>query len=388
LGFQMAARTKASELPGRMRVEQTREGELRLVLQGRLDADSVGSLWPEAMQVLAKHKPSLLIIDAGEVGVDYCDGAGVGFLLNLGNHQKRANAAFEIQNLPSRFEQLLAIHDPGQLPFQQPKRRTFRSLAEDVGKAVAGMASDIKTLIVFTGELTVSLLAVLLHPRRLRWKDAILMVELAGANAFGIIAVMSLLFGLILAFQSAIPMARFGAQIFVADLVAISTIRELGPLITAIILAGRTGSAFAAELGTMKVKEEVDALTTMGLEPVRFLIAPRVVAAVFVTPLLVIFSNLFALLGCAVVMKSLGFTMITYVNRVQAAIGLTDIFGGLLKSVFFGVLVAAIGCLRGMQTATGAQAVGISATRAVVSGIFLILCADAVFAVLFYYLGI
>ncbi len=369
-----------------MQVEQVGEGELRFVLHGRLDANSISILWPEAMEILAKHKPNRLTIDAGSV--DYCDGTGAGFLLNLGNHQKRANAGFEIQNLSAQFEQLLAIHDRGPMLLQKPKQRTLRGLTEDVGKAVVGMASDIKTLIVFTGELTVSLLAILLHPRRLRWKDAILMVELAGANAVGIVALMSLLLGLILAFQSAAPMARFGAQIFVADLVAISATKELAPLITAIILAGRTGSAFAAELGTMKVKEEVDALTTMGLEPVKFLIAPRVVAAVFVTPLLTIFSIFSALVGGAVVMRSLGFTMITYVNRVQGAIGLTDIFGSLVKSLFFGVLVAAIGCLRGMQTASGAQAVGISATRAVVSGIFLILCADAVFAVLYYYLGI
>ena len=369
-----------------MRVEQVGEGELRFVLQGRLDANSVSILWPEAMDVLAKHKPKRLTIDAASV--DYCDGTGAGFLLNLGNQQKRANADFEIQNLSAQFEQLLAIHDPGQLLFQKPKQRTLRGLTENVGKATVGMASDIKTLIVFTGELTVSLLEVILHPKRLRWKDAILMVELAGANAVGIIALMSLLLGLILAFQSAGPMARFGAQIFVIDLVAISTTKELAPLITAIILAGRTGSAFAAELGTMKVKEEIDALTTMGLEPVKFLIAPRVVAAVFVTPLLTIFSMVFAIVGGAVVMRSLGFTMITYVNRVQSAIGLTDILGGLFKSLFFGILVASIGCLRGMQTASGAQAVGISATRAVVSGIFLILCADAIFAVLYYYLGI
>ncbi len=373
-------------LTNQMRVEQVGEGELRFVLQGRLDANSVSILWPEAMDVLAKHKPKRLTIDAASV--DYCDGTGAGFLLNLGNQQKRANADFEIQNLSAQFEQLLAIHDPGQLLFQKPKQRTLRGLTENVGKATVGMASDIKTLIVFTGELTVSLLEVILHPKRLRWKDAILMVELAGANAVGIIALMSLLLGLILAFQSAGPMARFGAQIFVIDLVAISTTKELAPLITAIILAGRTGSAFAAELGTMKVKEEIDALTTMGLEPVKFLIAPRVVAAVFVTPLLTIFSMVFAIVGGAVVMRSLGFTMITYVNRVQSAIGLTDILGGLFKSLFFGILVASIGCLRGMQTASGAQAVGISATRAVVSGIFLILCADAIFAVLYYYLGI
>lgn len=348
--------------------------------------DGIGSLWSKAEQILQQSKPKSLIVEAHEVA--YCDGAGVSLLLNLAHYQKCAQASFEIQGLQERFRQLMDLFDPGQQVPAPPKTRAFRSVAEDVGRAAVSVLSDLKMLIAFVGELTVTLLGVLIRPGRLRWKDAFLVAENAGANAFGIIALMSLLLGLILAFQSAIPMERFGAQIFVIDLVSISVVRELGPLITAIILAGRTGSAFAAELGTMKVNEELNALNTMGLEPVRFLVAPRVLAAVFVTPLLVIFANLFAIVGGCLVMHSLGFALVTCIDRLQFAVGLTDIFGGLLKSFFFGFLVAAIGCLRGLQTDTGAQAVGISATRAVVSGIFLILIADGIFAVLFYFLGI
>lgn len=183
-------------------------------------------------------------------------------------------------------------------------------------------------------------------------------------------------------------MRRFGADIFVADLLGIAMLREMGPLITAIILAGRSGSAFAAELGTMKVREEIDALRTMGLEPVRFLVLPRVIAAVAMIPVLTVFANLFGLMGGAIVMRSLGYPLVTYVNQVLSAVTVGDLMGGLLKSFVYGIVVAAVGCLRGLETKTGASAVGQSTTSAVVSGIVLIAIVDGLFAVVFYALGL
>jgi phospholipid/cholesterol/gamma-HCH transport system permease protein len=216
----------------------------------------------------------------------------------------------------------------------------------------------------------------------------LLAAENAGVNALPIVALISFLIGLIMAFQSAIPMSQFGAEIYVADLVALSMLRELGPLMTAIILAGRSGSAFAAELGTMKVNEEIDALTTMGLDPVRFLVVTRVIAAVVMMPLLTLFSNLMGLAGGAIVFLSFDFPLVTYVQEVLSAVKMGDLLSGLAKAFVFGILVAGIGCLRGLQTRTGASAVGLSTTRAVVSGIVLIVLADGVFSVVFYYLGI
>jgi phospholipid/cholesterol/gamma-HCH transport system permease protein len=165
-------------------------------------------------------------------------------------------------------------------------------------------------------------------------------------------------------------------------------LREMGPLITAIVLAGRSGSAFAAELGTMKVREEIDALVTMGLEPVRFLVVPRVLAAVSVTPILSVFANLFGLIGGAIVMVSLGFPLITYINQILSAVTVGDFLGGLVKSVVYGIVVAGIGCLRGLQTTADASGVGRSTTSAVVSGIVLIAIVDGIFAVLYYALGL
>ena len=221
------------------------------------------------------------------------------------------------------------------------------SPVEHIGRATVAVWRDVVVLIAFVGQLSAALASAARRPRLVRWKDALLTAELAGVNALPIIMLLGFLLGLIMAFQSAIPMRQFGADIYVANLIGLSMLRELGPLLTAIILAGRSGSAFAAELGTMKVSEEIDALTTMGLEPVRFLVVPRVIAAVAMTPLLSVFAGLLGLIGGAVVMLSLGFPLVTYVIQVKSAVTVGDLIGGLGKSFVFGIVVAAIGCLRG-----------------------------------------
>jgi phospholipid/cholesterol/gamma-HCH transport system permease protein len=372
--------------PVQLQVEKAAKDGVRMVVRGRLDADHCVAMWKEARRSLEKLRPKRLTVDAA--GVEYCDGAGAGFIFNLREYQKQTQGGFEIQGLQERIRRLLEMFDPGDPAPPRPQEGKLRKGLEDVGGGVAAMAGDALALVAFTGELTASLVTALPRPHKLRWKDALLVMERVGCDAFAIVAVVSLLFGSILAFQAAIPLERFGATIFVVNLVGVAVTRELGPLITAIILAGRTGSAFAAELGTMKVNEELNALDTMGLEPVQFLIVPRVIAAVVMMPLLVVLANFAAIAGGLVVMRSVGFTWVTLINQLQRAVSLGDVFGGLFKSLFFGMLVAGIGCLRGLETATGAQAVGVSATRAVVSGIFLILFADSIFAVVFYLLGI
>ena len=359
---------------------------LTLLLTGRLDANTTGRLWREAQHILEQSKPTRVVIDASEVS--YCDGAGVALIVQLQQYQARIGGDVTIHGLQEEFRRLLDIY--GQISLEPPpgRRRAPLSVVEQVGQAALGVWQDLRTLLTFVGELTVTLLRAARHPRLVRWSDAWLTAERAGVDALPIIALIGFLLGLILAFQSAIPMRRFGAEIFVANLIGVSMLREMGPLITAIILAGRSGSAFAAELGTMKVREEIDALTTMGLEPVRFLVVPRVLAAVTMTPFLAVFANLFGLIGGAVVMLSLGFPLDTYVNQILSAVTVGDLLGGLFKSLVYGIVVAGIGCLRGLQTTTGASAVGQSTTSAVVSGIVLIALVDGVFAVVFYALGL
>ena len=205
------------------------------------------------------------------------------------------------------------------------------------------------------------------HPARIRWKDVWYTCEQVGVNALPIVALISFLLGIILAFQAAVPMRQFGAEIFVADLVGLSILRELGPLMTAILLAGRSGAAFAAEIGTMKVNEELNALTTMGLDPVRFLVVTRIIAAVLMMPLLTLFADLIGILGGALTMITFNIPIASFLHEVDSLVDVKDLLAGLAKAPVFAILIAGIGCLRGLQTQTGASAVGISATRAVVS---------------------
>jgi len=359
---------------------------LKLTIQGRLDADTVSQIWSEAVKKLSDTKPSLLEVDAA--GIEYCDGAGAALLLQLKQRQEKESRQFSIKGLKTEFEQLIKIFDPGQTSEYVPEKFSLTRIIENAGKGCCQAWSDFKTQISFLGELIVKFFATVLMPRTLRWGDTFLIAEKSGADAVGITCMLGFLIGVILSFQSAIAMQKFGAQIYVADLIVISLFRELGPLITAIIFASRSGSAYAAEVGTMKVNEEIDALTTMGIDPVKYLAIPRMISGLVMMPLLTMFNLLFGLIGCGLVMLSMGFPPITYLTRIQEAASLGDLAGGMVKTLIFGLLIAAIGCLKGLQTGRGASAVGDSATKAVVSSIIAIVVVDGVFAVIYYYLGV
>ena len=207
--------------------------------------------------------------------------------------------------------------------------------------------------------------------------------------ALPIVSLISLLTGLIMAYQAAVQLRQFGADIFVADLVGLAVVREMGPMMAAVVLAGRTGAAFAAQIGNMKAGEEIDALETLGIAPVEFLVLPRMVALTLMMPLLALYANCLGVLGGMIVSASvLDIPPSAYWIETQSIIDLSDVSSGLVKSVVFGVIVAAAGCLRGMQCERSAAGVGRAATSAVVTGILLIITADAIFAVLYNVLGV
>jgi len=376
------------DFPGHIELHtrRTEANVLEIIIEGRLDSFTTSSIWRKASDTVAGAKTSTVLLNASNI--DYCDGSGVALLIQMRQQQLRSGGRFEIRGLQSEIQALVeewrteSFADGG---YQSAGRS---SAIEEIGRSIVEICDDIYSLLIFVGELAAALTSTVLKPRVTRWRDTLRIAESVGVNALPIVALIGFLMGLIMAFQAAIPLGQFGAQIFVANLIGLAILRELGPLMTAIVLAGRSGSAFAAELGTMKVREELDALKTMGLDPVPFLVAPRVIAAVLMTPLLTIFADLVGLIGGAVVLLSLGFPLITFWNQVQLAVGHGDLLGGLAKSFVFGILVAGIGCLRGLQTQTGAAAVGESTTRAVVSGIILIVIADGLFSVIYYYLGI
>jgi phospholipid/cholesterol/gamma-HCH transport system permease protein len=363
-------------------------GPARVVLKGKLDAEAVGACWARIINPLRKASTSKVQVDVS--GVSYCDGAGVGLLVELQRVAAINGGTAEITGLSAELEPLLrmaTLQDPtGSQLAPQPRP----PLVQHVGTATAAVLADMRDMISFVGELLVAFAWAARHPREVRWRDVWSIAEKVGVNALPVAVLLGFLIGAIIAFQTAGPLKHFGADanLFVADIVSAAVILELGPLITAILLAGRSGSAFAAELGTMKVTEELDALSTLGLTPVQFLIVPRIIAALVMTPVLAVFTNLVGLIGGYVVFASLGYSLSIFIQRSLNVVDYVDLLGGLFKTVVFAFLVAAVGCLRGLRTQQGPGAVGDSTTRAVVAGIVLIIVADGVLGTVYFYLGI
>ena len=258
----------------------------------------------------------------------------------------------------------------------------------NIGRATVGHVQDWRESLAFLGESIVCALRALAHPRQFRFGDFMLAFQRASSGGLPITICIGFLLGVILAFQTAAVLKSFGVETFVANMLAIALFRELGPIITAVILAGRTVSAFAAEIGTMKVNEELDALTTMGLPPVRFLVMPRVVAAVLSMPLLTIFAELAGLFGGAIVLQAMGVPTVVFWRGVATSTTVFMICEGLTKGARFGMLVGLSGCLAGMRTESSSDGVGRSTTSAVVWSIVAIAVTDGLLAVITYIWGI
>ena len=359
-------------------------GKLRLVLSGRLQTGSIAQIWEQAILALGA--------DAAEVEVDasaveYCDGAGAAMIGDLCTRTEGRGARFKLHSFPKQFQPILDLVSAPVPSARAPEPPL--GFFGSVGQRATDVLHDVSQLVYYVGKLSVVSLQALLHPGSVRWKDAFRAAQSAGVNSLPVVALVSGLLGLIIAFQSIIVLQQFGGETLLPLMVAKSMLRELGPLMTAVVLTARSGSAFAAEIGTMRVNEEVDALDTMGLDPVQFLVTPRLLAALVMTPLLTVFANIAGLLGGAVIwVAALGRPFGVYVKSSLDSVTNGDLLGGLLKACVFGMLVAGVGCIRGLQTRGGAIAVGESATRAVVAGIVLIAVSDSFFTFLFYSLGV
>ncbi|HUY27397.1 MAG TPA: ABC transporter permease [Candidatus Binataceae bacterium] len=264
-----------------------------------------------------------------------------------------------------------------------------RPLLERVGRATLEHLRGGAEFVAFLGALSIAFGRFVSGRARYRRVDLMIAIQDCGARAFGIVTLISFLVGVILAFMGAVQLQQFGASIYVADLVGIGMVRDMGAMMTAIIMAGRTGAAFAAQLGTMKVTEEIDALTTMGLSPMEFLVLPRVTALVLMMPLLCVYSDMMGIVGGAAVGAGmLGISPGSYMRETAAAIQLGGVFGGIFKATVYGVIIGTAGCLRGFQCGNSSSAVGDAATSAVVTGIVYVVMACGLFALLFNILGI
>jgi phospholipid/cholesterol/gamma-HCH transport system permease protein len=367
--------------PVRWEISRRADGTGTLVFTGELDTESTPVAWRRLESELAGSQMVRLEIDVRRLE---CDSAGLALLYYLSTGGMAPGAAVEVIGLSPDLQHLLASFSKEDLRGLQEHEPTCSSIAEDVGAATTGWLADLRQQVEFIGETTLAVIRSLWRPRLMRWKEVLRVFEAAGVNALPIVCLLTCLVGTVIAFESAQPLAEFGAQVFVANLLCLVMTRELGPVMAAIMLAGRSWSAFAAELGTMKVNEELNALQTMGLSPVQFLVVQRVVAGILLTPVLTVFAMYSGLAGGIPVMLGLGFPLRMVLNQVQTSLHFGDLAEGLSKSIVFGAIVASVSCLRGIQTGEGPRAVGESTTRSVVSSILLIILADVVFASLTY----
>ncbi len=357
-------------------LETTQEGG-RTILRftGVLDADAAARDWSAAQ----KAAEGAYVLDAS--AVTRLDAAGAALLAGLpGEPEWREPEDEGARAALRRFRDGLASVKP--VPAPRPLPFVAR-----LGAFVIGRVARWRDTTAFLGETMVTGSTLALRPWRLRMAELLRHLDEAGTRAFPLCILLGTLIGVILAFQSSIPMRQFGAEIFIPQLVGISLTRELGPLLAGIVLAGRTASAYAAELGTMKVNEEVDALTTMGLDPMAWLVVPRVLAAGLVMPVLSLVMIVTGMLGMAIVMASLGYPPVTVAHQVQQWLQIGDLVGGLAKALAFGLAIGFIGCRAGLGAGRGPRAVGDAATAAVVGGIVALVVLDGIFAVIFFRLG-
>jgi phospholipid/cholesterol/gamma-HCH transport system permease protein len=358
-------------------------GFARVILRGRLNARTATTCWNDLEQRLRGVKLEKLEVDAD--GLEFCDGGGLALLRYLSMGLMTPEATVSVHGLSTGLEQLFHGFTLDDYKALRPSTSIkCHPLPEEVGGGIRQAATDLREQLEFLGNVTRSILPTVTDRKRMRWTEVGKVFEAAGANAVPIVSLVSILVGLIIAFESTQTLAKFGAQIYVVNMIGIIMVRELGPLLAAVLLAGRSGSAFAAEIGTMKVNEELDALQTLGLDPIRFLVVQRIMAAILLTPLLALYATFLGVTGGVLVAFSLGFKWSLIFHQLAVSLKVTDILFGLSKGVAFGVIVSAVGCLRGLQTQEGPSAVGVSTTRAVVTSIVLIVMADAVFSVLFY----
>lgn len=311
------------------------------------------------------------------------------FLIKVSDVCKAHQITAERDGLPSGVRRLLALSEA--VPERAGARQglVVPSWLARIGSAVLDARQPILEMLGFIGQVTVALGRLVRGRARFRVVDLLLLIQQAGAQALGIITLISFLVGLILAFVGAVQLEQFGAAIYVANLVGIAMVREMGAMMTGIVMAGRTGAAYAAQLGTMKVTQEIDALTTMGISPLDFLVLPRMIALCLMMPLLCLYADFIGILGGAAVGTGmLKLPLLVYYNQTAAAVHIKDLVGGVFKASVYGVLIAVSGCLRGMQCGSSSSAVGDAATSAVVTGIVFIISACGVFAVVFYVLGI
>lgn len=360
--------------------EGTPSDVARLKLHGVLELKSGRALW----NTLERNKPRdarRLRVDLSDVSA--ADGSAAAMLASYRAELRSDGVECELVGANDSVAEVLRLYESASKLGPRPRRRAQGQL-DQLGMATIAIALEAQMVIAFFGQMVVGLANTIRAPRTLNWKELAPTLERAGADAVPIVALINLLVGMVIALQSASQLHRFGADLYMADLVGISVVREIAPLITAIVVCGRTGAAFAAELGSMQTNEEIDALRTMGFGPMRFLVIPRTLALMLAVPLLTIVADLMGGAGGLVAaVFRLDINMAAYLTETQSAVTLRDVYSGVIKSVAFGLTIALISSQQGLAASGGAEGVGRRTTAAVVTTLFALILIDAVFTMLF-----
>lgn len=365
-----------------------------IVLSGAWTALGMGSIEQQLATVqVSPQTPSetapnaRLTVDGA--GIEALDTAGAWLLHKLLLRLKGAETgvALTVQGLRPEFTKLMdlvAQHFADLATQPAPAARPSSTLLGQVGRSAADAYEQAVALLGFVGETAYALMGCFAHPARFRWRPILFNIRSAGVDALPIVGMMSFMLGVVVAYQGAAQLRQYGANIFVADLVGLSMLREFAPLITAIIIAGRSGSAYAAQIGTMAVTEEIDAMRTIGIAPLEMLVLPKFIALVIVLPLLTLFADVLGVLGGMIMAQAqLGVTYVEFTDRFVKAVSITSYAIGIGKAPVFAAIIVMIGCFQGFRTKGGADSVGRQTTRSVVQSIFLVILTDGLFSVIF-----
>ncbi|MCZ6830272.1 MAG: MlaE family lipid ABC transporter permease subunit [Gammaproteobacteria bacterium] len=357
-----------------------------LQLSGTWDLDQQTPAFNQLLEELQQHQPRQIVCEAEQLAE--WDSSLMAFLLQCHNYCASAGIELQTNALPEGARTLLGLSTA--VGTHQRPAESGRSLWQTLNPVAKlnRVADNLEGSLGFLGELTLATLRLLRGKANIRRADFRNFLYQAGPDALPIITLTSFLMGMILAYLGAAQLAQFGAQIYVADLVTIGMLREMGALMTAVVMAGRTGAAYAAQLGTMQTREEIDAIVTLGISPMEFLVLPRFIALVLIMPLLCLYADLVGILGGGLVALGMGVSLTQFVNQAQEVLSFTHLNVGLFKSTVFGILIAIAGCRAGMNCGRSSAAVGQAATEAVVTSIVYIIIADAVFNIMFQQMGI
>ncbi|MBI4963867.1 MAG: MlaE family lipid ABC transporter permease subunit [Desulfomonile tiedjei] len=369
-----------------IKVDEKTFDRLYLRLSGKISMQNAELVREELVAQVRSQPLKNVVIDLG--AVEYFDSAGAAVLMEVQSVCRQLDNSLKLEHVPKRIQTFLDL-----IGFEEYQTasilgpRPAPSLLTQIGDGALKFYNNAVDILTFIGAAVVASAQDLARPRQVKWDPLWKLIERSGSDAIPIVTILNFLQGAILAFQAAIQLRKFGANIFVADLVSVSICLEMGPLLTALIVSGRSGAAYAAQIGTMQVNEEIDALRIMAIDPIRYLVVPRIIAVAFVLPCLTLFADLVGVVGgCIVAVVSLDLTPLSYFNQVHKILEVSDVVKGLVKSFTFGIEIAMIGCLRGFQVRGGAENVGRATTSAVVTCIFLLTVTDAFFAALFHYL--